>query len=93
MNFHILDDIFNKLKVLNHCKKIYYSTKDNCLYLAKREDFCVALDHKDKNILTSFYNQMYYQHKYNACQDCKESRINEINIEFNKFLENIKQKY
>ena len=93
MNFHILDNITDKLKVLNHCKKVYHSKNDDCLYLAKRDDSCVYLDESDKKELISFYNQMYYQKHYNACAECKEQRINEININFNIFLNKIKNKY
>lgn len=91
MNFHILDDISNKVKVLANSDKTYYSVKDDALYLAKRDDSCRELSQVERKILISFFNQVYYQNTHNACEDCREKRLHEIDIEFSMYLENIKK--
>jgi hypothetical protein len=63
------------------------------LYLAHRDESCVELSISDRKELISYYNQVYYQYKQNGCEDCREKRLHEIEIEFNAFLSRIKESY
>lgn len=93
MNFSILEDISNKLKVLTHSAKTYYSVKDDFLYIANRDNSCVPISEEYRKKVISFYNQVHYQNTVVACESCREKRLREIDVEFSKLLSEIKFKY
>lgn len=75
MNFDILENTDEKLKVLTHLQKVYYNRKKVGLFVANEGDECYVISPEFKKQLLSIYSKTYNVNHQLACEDCRDSQI------------------
>jgi len=106
MIFSELTAVFDKLRLLQYIEILYYlpteeiiTSADNTVFVDffdSEDDFytnAVEMEVRDVKTLKSFYQQVYHTNTTMTCADCRDHRLIQIDIEFSRFLNEMKEKY
>lgn len=92
MIFNSLEDVPAKLTLLKQVCCLYYFPPNEVIMSSEIQGSIVLTDREMKT-LVSFYRKVNYCTFKMSCESCKETKLRQIQIEFNKFLNDIKDIY
>lgn len=93
MLFNELNAIPEKLNALGRLQYVYYSVEEDIIVSSSELGNAIILERRDQAKLESFYKQAYYANTSMTCEDCREHKLIQVDIEFNRFLTEMKDKY
>lgn len=83
----------NKVTVLAHLSKVYYNTKTGELSPAWGTDDCLPIDLSLKKRLEAIYKKASYELQHDACEECREEKLQKLTIELSQLVEEIRGEF